>query len=270
MGLLEYKDVRTRQPNENSAQNANMFDGQDGYDEYRVMQIRTDKLHSYRLVALGLAVAMTAGCASKPLNVAYNPENFGPPDPVQVAKVPDEIGAGDKIRVTIFQVDSLSGEFQVEGNGQIDFPLIGVVQAQGHTPAEFAKILADRLGKSNLRNPNVQVAVIERAGQAITIEGAVNQAGVVPIRGQTTLLQAIAMARGTSEDANASQVVVFRRIDGQRMAAAFDLRAIRRAEAEDPVIYANDIVVVAGSQNRKLIQSVLQAVPVIGLFRPFL
>jgi polysaccharide export outer membrane protein len=185
-----------------------------------------------------------------------------------VVQVPDEIAPGDKLRVTVFQVESLSGEYRVEENGQIDFPLIGIVQAQGQTPSQFAKLLAARLGERNLRNPNVQVAVAERAQQTITIEGAVNQPAVVPIRGQTTLLKAIALARGTTAEANASQVVVFRQVRGQRMAAAFDLRAIRRAEATDPVIYPNDVVVVSDNGNRKLLDTILRAVPVLGIFRP--
>lgn len=217
-----------------------------------------------------IAGLVVTGCASKPLNVAYNPADFGPPDAIQIAKLPDVIAPGDKIRVTVFQVDSLSGEFQVEENGQIDYPLIGIVQAQGHTPSEFAKILGARLQESSLRNPNVQVAVTERAQQTIAIEGAVGQPAVVPIRGRTTLLQAIARAGGTTEDANPSQVVVFRTVRGQRMAAAFDLQAIRRGEASDPAIYPNDIVVVAGSRKNKLLESVFQTLPVIGLFRPFM
>lgn len=228
---------------------------------------------SYRnasaFAVLTLAI-LVSGCATtKPLNVAYNPAGFGPPDPIAVAKVPDVIAPGDKIRVTVFQVESLSGEYRVEENGQVDYPLIGIVQAQGYTPSEFAKILAARLGERNLRNPNVQVAVTERAQQTITVEGAVNQPAVVPISGQTTLLQAIALARGTTDEAKLSQVVVFRQVNGARMAAAFDLRAVRRAEAPDPVIYPNDIVVVAGSKKNTLLENVLRVVPILGIFRPF-
>ena len=114
------------------------------------------------------------------------------------------------------------------------------------------------------------MAVTERAQQTVAIEGAVNKPAVVPVRGQTTLLQAIAMAGGTSQDAIPSQVVVFRTVRGQRMAAAFDLNSIRRGEASDPPIYPNDIVVVAGSQPNKLLQSVFQTLPIIGIFRPFI
>jgi polysaccharide export outer membrane protein len=81
-------------------------------------------------------------------------------------------------------------------------------------------------------------------------------------------MRAVALARGTSEDANPGRVVVFRTINGQRMAAAFDLRAIRRAEAEDPAIYGNDIVVVDGSRARSIWRDVLGAIPILGVFAP--
>jgi polysaccharide export outer membrane protein len=221
------------------------------------------------LLALTLLAASLTACASKPLNVPYDPANFGAPDPVQLAPVPNIIAAGDKIHVTVFQVDSLSGDFQVEQNGQIDFPLIGTIQAEGQTPSEFAKVLAGRLGEKALRHPNVQVSVTEHAPQSITVEGAVKQAAMVPVRGETTLLRAIALAGGTSDDADPRQVIVFRQLNGKRTAAAFDLAAIRRAEAPDPAIYPDDIVVVAGSRNRRLVDNILRALPVLGIFRPF-
>lgn len=215
------------------------------------------------------AAILVGGCASKPLNVAYNPSNFGAPDAAPVLQSSDEIAPGDKLKITVFQVDALTGDYQVEENGQIEFPLIGSIEAQGHTPSEFAKLLAARLAERSIRDPNVQVSVDTRAPRTISIEGAVKQAAVVPVQGKITLLEAIALGGGTSEDANARQVVVFRTIHGQRMAAAFDLKAIGRAEAPDPVIYPNDIVVVAGSRNGKILDTVLRSLTVFGMFRPF-
>lgn len=221
-----------------------------------------------RTLLISCVLVALSACASKPLDVPYNPTGFGAPDPVPVARAPDVIAPGDKIHVTVFDVDSLSGDYRVEENGQIDYPLIGIVQAEGHTASDLAKILATRLGERNLRNPNVQVALLERAPQTITVEGAVKQPAVVPIRGKSTLLQAIALGGGTTDDAIASQIIVFRQVNGKRMAAAFDLRAIRRDEAPDPEIYPNDIVVVAGSHNKKLVDRIFQALPIIGIFRP--
>lgn len=58
----------------------------------------------------GLAAALSvSGCGtSKPLNVAYDPAGFGAPDPVTIVKVPDVIAPGNKLRVTVFQVESLA------------------------------------------------------------------------------------------------------------------------------------------------------------------
>ncbi|MFN3943486.1 MAG: polysaccharide biosynthesis/export family protein [Allosphingosinicella sp.] len=201
----------------------------------------------------------------------YDPAGFGEPDVVALPATqhPQIIGPRDKIRVTVFQVEDLSGEFNVEANGTINYPLIGQVTAQGKTSSELAQHLAQRLGERHLRSPNVQVAILEATEQTITVDGSVRQPGVVTIRGTSSLIQAVAAARGTSEDANPRRVLVFRTINGQRMAAAFDLQDIRRGQAEDPPIYGNDIIVVDGSRGRALFRDALATIPILGLFRPF-
>ena len=82
-------------------------------------------------------------------------------------------------------------------------------------------------------------------------------------------MQAVALAGGTSEDANAHRVAIFRTISGKRQAAAFDLVAIRRGQAEDPQIYPGDVVVVDGSSIKEGFKKVLQSLPVFSIFRPF-
>jgi polysaccharide export outer membrane protein len=171
--------------------------------------------------------------------------------------------------VTVFQVADLTGEFTVDASGNIDYPLIGNVTALGLTPPELSQQIATRLSQRYLRNPSVQVAFLEQQQQTITIDGSVRQPGVVPIRGQTTLLRAVALGRGTAEDANPRRVVVFRTIEGKRMAAAFDLTSIRRGEAEDPAIFGNDVIVVDGQRARAIWRDVLSALPVLGVFTLF-
>jgi polysaccharide biosynthesis/export protein len=222
-----------------------------------------------RLTLLAAAFALAA-CAGGRSNVAYNPPGFVAPDDENVASTPAQqrIGPLDKLRITVFQVEEMSGEYTIDGTGNVEFPLIGTVAAQGLLPAELGQRIAQRLGERHLRSPSVNVVMLEQAQQSITVDGSVRQPGVVPIRGSTTLMRAVALARGTSEDANPGRVVVFRTINGQRMAAAFDLRAIRRAQAEDPAIYGNDIVVVDGSRSRSIWRDVLGAIPIIGVFAP--
>jgi polysaccharide export outer membrane protein len=225
------------------------------------------------LLALMLAVLMLAGCASGPKsNVPYEPAGFGTPD-VEAAVAPTEglqrISPLDKINITVFQVESLSGEFQVDSAGVISFPLIGTVEAQGKTAPELSKVIAQRLGQKYLQNPNVQVSIKESTAQTVTVDGSVRQPGVYPVKGSLTLMRAVALARGATEDANTNRVIVFRTIKGQRMAAAFDLAAIRRATADDPVIYGNDIVVVDGNRARSIFGYVLASIPLLSIFRPF-
>ena len=187
----------------------------------------------------------------------------------QVTSSSAPIGALDKIRVTVFQEDSLSGEFTVDQAGKIDYPLIGIVQVQGRTTKELGLQLAAALGERYMQSPNVSVSIQERAEQTVTVDGSVNRPGVFKVKGPTTLMQAVAMASGTSQDANPSRVYVFRTVHGEKVAGAFDLKQIRTAQAEDPIIYGNDIVVVDGSRGRQLFRDIIQTVPVLGVLRPF-
>jgi polysaccharide export outer membrane protein len=98
------------------------------------------------------------------------------------------------------------------------------------------------------------------------VEGAVIKSGIYPITGQTSLLQAIAMAGGLGELADPQAVVIFRVIDGKKKAAAFDLKQIRKGNAEDPLIYGDDIVVVEESGSKSMLSRFLKAMPALGIF----
>jgi len=222
-------------------------------------------------IVAAAALAVSACMAGRGGSVPYEPAGFVAPDTQAepVASSAQPIGALDTLNISVFQVESLTGEFKVDAAGKFDYPLLGAVQAQGRTTEELRQHLAAGLSQKYLQSPNVQVAIKERAEQKVTVDGAVQQPGVYVVKGPTTLIQAVAMARGTTQDANPSRVYVFRTIRGERVAGAFDLKMIRRAQAEDPVIYGNDIVVVDGDKSRQMIQTLLQTVPVLGLLRPY-
>ena len=224
------------------------------------------------LIGMALVLALSACSSGRGGPVAYEPANFGRPDAESVAVVdngPARIGALDKVRVSVFQVAELSGEFQVDSGGKIDFPLIGSVSAIGKTEEQLRQELTRRLGEKYLRDPNVQVALTEQTPQSITVDGSVKDPGVFGIKGSTTLMKAVAMAKGASEDANIQRVIIFRTINGERVAGAFDLSAIRRAQAVDPPVYGNDIVIVDGSSQKKFVKDLLSTIPVLGVLRPF-
>jgi len=171
---------------------------------------------------------------------------------------PALIGPGDALTVEVYGLNELSREVRVDSDGNIALPLAGTINTTGKSPAELAQAITQKLQAGYVRNPQVTVGISETVSQLMTVDGAVKHPGLYPVVGQMTLMRAIARAEGTSDYAKTSHVVVFRTVDGQQMAALYDLRAIRLAAYKDPPIYPNDVVVVGESSVARLFPQVLQ------------
>lgn len=179
---------------------------------------------------------------------------------------PYMIGPFDKLSVDVFGVDNLSRQsIQVDSSGRLAYPLIGEVNVLGKTPIEVARLIADGLRGRYLRDPQVTVNLVEAVSQIVTVDGQVNQPGLYPVIGKMTLLRAIATAKGVSEFAKLTDVIVFRTVNGQRMAGAYNLKAIRRGTYDDPEVFAGDVIVVGDSPSRRLFHDILQAAPLLSL-----
>ena len=222
-------------------------------------------------MAAGAAMLLTGCTDSRGGPIPYASGNFTPPDPVTPAPLDSsyKISLLDTLNIKVFKMDDLSGDYDVDLTGRISMPLIGDVEAAQLTPAELDQRLTAKLGERYLENPDVSVAIKKSTGRSVTVDGAVKEAGSFPITGPLTLMQAVAQAGGTTEEANARRVAVFRQIGGKRQAAAFDLLSIRRGQEEDPVIYPGDIVVVDGSGIKALQKQILNNIPLLSIFRPF-
>lgn len=225
-----------------------------------------------RKVSIAVLATVLAGCAGTPRETAgittmtaLAIANDGP-----VAPVNNQIGVLDLLNVIVFQVPDLTfvgdNGVRVDASGQIEMPLIGSLQAAGRTPAELGADIRTRLASRYLQNPQVTVRIAEAANQKITVDGAVVQAGVFETKGQTTLLQAVAMARGASRVADLRSVAVFRTVEDQRMVAVFDLEAIRAGQAPDPLLQGDDVVIVDTSRLSVALQTVIAALPAVGSF----
>lgn len=224
------------------------------------------------LAAVGLTGLVLTGCAdSRGGSIPYNVSSFGTPDAPEL--VPLEAGYRiapmDTVTVKVFKMPDLSGDYEVDLAGHISMPLIGEVAAYDLTTAQLDAALTQRLGEKYLENPDVSVGIKSSTRRNVTVDGAVNKSGSFPVYGPTTLMQAVAAAGGTREDANARRVAIFRTIGGRRQAAAFDLTSIRRGEEPDPQVYAGDIVVIDGSAVKAAQRQILNTLPVLSIFRPF-
>lgn len=174
------------------------------------------------------------------------------------------IGPFDKLVIDVFGIEDLSKkEVQTDASGRISFPLIGVVEAAGKTPGELADAIEEALRGRFVRNPQVTVNLQETVSQVVTVEGQVRDPGLYPVFGKMTLMRAIATAKGLSEFAKLDDVVVFRTVNGQKMAALYNLKQIRRGAYDDPEVFANDVVIVGDSQARRIFKDILQASPLI-------
>ena len=212
-----------------------------------------------------LSVLAVTACATSSGSNESLASDLALPDSTSIAVTADtEISPLDVINIRVFGVADLSGDYQVGPDGQIKVPLIGTVEASGQSVMSLAMKLETMLGETYLIDPDVTISVDrQNSSQEITVEGSVNRPGIYPVRGDVSLLQAVALGGGLSDTANPKKVVIFRQIDGERRAAGFDLEAIRRGEADDPIIYGNDIVVVDGDEARETYGDVLRSVPLL-------
>lgn len=212
---------------------------------------------------LGLLTLAFGGAA-----LAEMPIPAGPP--VSTNPLDYRIGPQDKLNITVFQVKDLTiDKMEVDATGQILLPLIGAVTAQGKTTTELSLEIARRLGEKYMQNPQVSVVVDESASQKVTVEGAVNEAGVFNLKGRTSLMEAVAMAKGPGKNANTRHVAIIRIVDGSPKAAVFDLAAIQHGKARNPEIFGNDIVVIDDSGAKVFWHELITALPAFFVFSYF-
>lgn len=217
------------------------------------------------------ALLTLAGCGGGPGgSIPYNVTLAAPDAPTIVPLEQGyRIAPLDTVSVKVFKLTDLSGDFEVDLAGQISMPLIGEIQAFNLTTAELDQRLTAKLGEKYLQNPDVSVGIKASTRRSVTVDGAVKSPGSFPVAGSVSLLQAVAQAGGVAEDGNINRIAVFRTINGKRQAAAFDLGKIRKGQADDPPIYAGDIIVVDGSMLKSLQKSILNSLPLLSIFRPF-
>ncbi len=117
------------------------------------------------------------------------------------------LGTGDKLRVTVYQEPDLSGEFTVDGTGQVQFPLVGQVKAAGLTTHQFTDEVKAALSSGGyLKDPRVNVEVTNF--RPFYIMGEVNKPGEYPYETGLTVLGAVALAGGFTYRAQDSSVYV--------------------------------------------------------------
>jgi polysaccharide export outer membrane protein len=214
------------------------------------------------------AVSCLCACQSVP-NLPAGKDAYEAISPVSAATVarPYKIGPLDMLTIRVFREPELTLEsVQVDSGGSVRVPLLGSLSATDKTPDALGDEIANRLRGRYLEDPQVTVLVKESSSQTVTVIGSVTEPGIYKLQGPSSLLDALALAKGTTRISDLKQVVVFRTIENKRMGALFNVRMIQRGEAPDPEILGRDTVVVGVDHLEAAWRDALLAAPLLAVF----
>ena len=142
---------------------------------------------------------------------------------------------GDKINLKVYGEESLSGEYMIDEDGNINVPLAGLIKAGGNTKSALQKTIVDSLKSQGFQQqPYVTVEV--SALRPIFINGEVRGPGAYPYAPGLDLFQTIAMAGGYTPRASTSSVVITRSKQGKR---------IRFRATQDTPVWPGDSILVS-------------------------
>jgi protein involved in polysaccharide export with SLBB domain len=142
-----------------------------------------------------------------------------------------KLGPNDHTRIIVFGQPTLTGEYVLDGNGVLAFPLIGNIKATGLTPAELQHAIAGKLDPDFLRNPSVSVEVSSR--RPFYVVGEVQKPGSYPFVTDMSVLNAIATAGGNTYRANMYNFYV-KRVQGGHI--------VRVAATQETLLQPGDTV----------------------------
>lgn len=124
------------------------------------------------------------------------------------------LGSGDKLRVNVYNEEAISGEYEVDGSGNLSIKLIGTVSAKNMTLEEVSRVIEGRLKQGFLLNPQVSIDVLNY--RPFYVLGEVKEPGKYPFVNGMSVLNAVALAGGYTYRAREGRVAVIRGNDPER------------------------------------------------------
>lgn len=153
------------------------------------------------------ASALVSGCAGPSTAVIDGP-SFATHDGRNPLRNVYRLGVGDKLKVTVFGEENLSGQFEVGANGNISMPLVGDIPAKGLSVPDLRAAIIRRLAGGYLKNPKITVEMMNY--RPIFVQGEVKNGGEFSYKAGVSLRDAIAMAGGYTYRADETYVLIGR------------------------------------------------------------
>lgn len=162
------------------------------------------------------------------------------------------LGAGDSVRIQVFQNPDLTVEARVSEGGVISYPLLGALRIGGLSPTSVERLIAQRLKDGNfLQNPQVTVNVLQFRSQQVSVLGNVNKPGRYPLETTGMRLSEVLSLAGGIAPAGADEVVLITQRDGKPQRLEIDLVDLFASGdvTRDPVLGAGDVLYVNRAPN---------------------
>jgi polysaccharide export outer membrane protein len=144
--------------------------------------------------------------------------------PASTVPLEYRLGAGDVVRISVFQNTDLSLETRLTEAGIISYPLLGPVRLGGLTVTAAEKLLADGLRNGNfVKQPQVTLLVLQVRGNQASVLGQVNRPGRYPIEVADMRLSDLIATAGGTASTGADLVVLTGMRDGKPLRVEVDL-----------------------------------------------
>ncbi|MBI2216250.1 MAG: polysaccharide biosynthesis/export family protein [Candidatus Rokubacteria bacterium] len=181
----------------------------------------------------------TIAPAAAPTGPATAPRGLAPAVPTDYV-----IGPDDVLFVTVWKNDTLSKQVPVRPDGKISLPLLHDIQAAGLTAMQLQDKIAVALGEF-MPNPEVSVMITDVRSYRVSVLGEVNRPGVLQLKAETSILEALAMAGGFRDFASPSKIMVFRKDSyGNTHKLRFNYNKALRGDEDNLALKTGDVIVV--------------------------
>jgi polysaccharide export outer membrane protein len=163
--------------------------------------------------------------------------------PVLPGPVDTSLGVGDSFEVRVFGEQDLSGQYRVGSEGNIDFPLVGVVHVEGLDAQGAAKAIADKLREGHyLRTPQVTVLVKEQTSKKVYVLGQVGHPGTFSYTPSMSVVEAITVAGGFTGLAAKNDTTITRSREGRKTIVRAPVADIGEGKAPNVYLEPGDII----------------------------
>lgn len=151
--------------------------------------------------------------------------------PLQASE-PYRLGAGDRVRITVYGEQEQGTVVEVAADGTVVVPLLGQVDIHGLTPPAAGKLIAKRLENGGyLKSAQVNLLIEEYRSQTTAVLGHVSRPGRLALEGSTTLTEALAMVGGVSPEGGERVVLTRDAGDGRQRRLEFNLDRMLDSDA---------------------------------------